>query len=118
MFPLQNLRAGIGLLTLRGPSRFLNRLRSPAAPGQVLRVERGIAAARAILALSSLVAISIDPTSPSRYAGLVYTLLIIFVAYSLVILALPPVPDKYSTWFFWFVKGVDILWCVSITLIT
>lgn len=46
------------------------------------RAERLIALTRLILAVTSLIAIYVDPSEPSRYATLCYSLLVIFTAYS------------------------------------
>jgi signal transduction histidine kinase len=52
------------------------------------RAERLIATARAVLAVSSLVAVWLDPTEPSRYASIAYALLAFYAALSLVLAVL------------------------------
>jgi signal transduction histidine kinase len=49
------------------------------------RVERLIAVGRVFLSAFSLLAIFIDPSEPSRYAGTTYTLLALYLAYSLLL---------------------------------
>jgi hypothetical protein len=49
------------------------------------RAERTVAAARIVLAASSLFAVWLDPSEPERYAQLTYTLHSIYVAYSVAI---------------------------------
>jgi signal transduction histidine kinase len=49
------------------------------------RTERLITAGRVILALFSLIAIWLDPTTPSRYAILAYPLLIAYVLYAVIV---------------------------------
>src|SRR5512140_2722071 len=49
--------------------------------------ERTIAAARAVLALSSLFAIWLDPAEPTRYAALTYSLHSGYVIYALTLVA-------------------------------
>ena len=56
--------------------------------GESQRVERTLATARVFLAVSSLIALGLDPTGPSRFAVLVYGLLIIYVIHSVLILIL------------------------------
>ena len=50
------------------------------------RTERLIAAGRVVLASFSLLAIWLDPTTPSRYASIAYPLLIAYVLYAAVLL--------------------------------
>ncbi|MGZ9260779.1 MAG: sensor histidine kinase [Candidatus Binatia bacterium] len=50
------------------------------------RTERLIAASRVVLASFSLLAIWLDPTTPSRYASIAYPLLIAYVLYAAVVL--------------------------------
>lgn len=116
LFSRKGLRA-LRIPALGGPGRFLHRLRAPASPGEVERVETVLARARVFLAVSALVAISLDPTAPSRYAALVYALLILFLIHSLLILIVS-VPAKYANQVAWFASVVDIIWCASITLFT
>lgn len=52
------------------------------------RAERLIATARAALAAVSLLAIWLDPTEPTRYAEVAYTLLALYLAYALLVLLL------------------------------
>src|ERR687892_319368 len=51
-----------------------------------VHAERPIAAARVLLAVSSLFAIWLDPAEPERYVSATYTLLGAFVLYSLIVL--------------------------------
>lgn len=52
------------------------------------RAERLIAAGRFVLAFSSLGAIYLDPTTPSKYEVSTYTLLVVYAAYSLIVMVL------------------------------
>jgi signal transduction histidine kinase len=49
------------------------------------RAERLIAVGRVVLSVFSLLAVWLDPTEPSRYAATAYSLLVVYVGYSLVI---------------------------------
>src|SRR5215208_1191648 len=51
------------------------------------RAERLIAGGRVVLSVFSLLAIWLDPTEPTRYASIAYSMLAVYVAYSLVIAA-------------------------------
>ena len=72
--------------------------RSSIEPEEAKRAERGLATARVLFAAAALVAISIDPTEPSRYYFLAYTLLLTYVLYSvgvLIALTLPKSPVEF-----------------------
>ena len=59
-------------------------------PGEAERAERVLASARSILAVAALIAIYIDPTEPTRYYLLAYSVLVAYVLYSFgVVIALP-----------------------------
>src|SRR5437867_2249729 len=51
-----------------------------------VHAERPIAAARVLLAVASLFAIWLDPAEPARYVTATYSLLIVYVAYSVAVL--------------------------------
>jgi len=52
------------------------------------RAERVVAAGRLVLAASTLFAIWLDPSQPAKYADLTYALMVVYVGYSLALLAL------------------------------
>ena len=52
------------------------------------RAERLIAAGRVVLSVSSLLAVWLDPTEPSRYAAIAYSLLAAYMVYSLILTVL------------------------------
>jgi hypothetical protein len=52
------------------------------------RAERLIAAGRVVLSVFSLLAVWLDPTEPTRYASIAYSLLAVYVVYSLVLAVL------------------------------
>jgi signal transduction histidine kinase len=99
------------------PKRFLDRLRVQDA-GELRRAERVLATARAFLAVSSFVAIYLDPTEPTRYAGLAYTSLTIYVFYSLLIVGYLRVRREPTARLSIVLHGVDIVWPTYITLFT
>src|SRR5437879_10682585 len=67
--------------------RFLWRLRAPVGPGEVRRIERWLATARVFLAISSLVAVQMDP-GEVRYSVWAYGLLAFYIAQGVVIMLL------------------------------
>ncbi|HEX5720625.1 MAG TPA: hypothetical protein VF179_31010, partial [Thermoanaerobaculia bacterium] len=52
------------------------------------RAERLIATGRAVLSVFSLLAVWLDPTEPARYASVAYSMLAVYVVYSLVLAVL------------------------------
>ena len=105
----------LAYLTTRDP--FEGRLRAM-APGEAGRVERVLAAARAVLAVSSLVAIWVDSTEPSRYASLAYALMVAYVLYSLWVLAWVRLRSEFGAGFLFGIHGIDVLWPAIISLFT
>src|SRR5438034_8391626 len=53
-----------------------------------VHAERPIAAARVLLAVSALFAIWLDPAEPQRYVAATYSVLVVYVIYSLCVLPL------------------------------
>ncbi len=102
-------------LTQRFP--FLNRLRTD-TPAEVYRIERVLATARAFLAVTSLAAIWIDSTEPSRYAAIAYGLLVAYVVYSLLILVWIRWRRETTTLFRLSIHAIDVLWPAVIALFT
>ena len=90
--------------------RFLARFGADVVLGETQRIERTLATARAFLAVSSLVAIWIDPTQPASYAALSYGLLVMYVVHSLLILVLVEIRQESSAGFRLGVHAVDVLW--------
>ena len=88
------------------------------AASESQRIERILAAARAILALASLFAIWIDPTEPRHYTSIVYGLLVIFVLEAVGVLALVRTQKTSSPRFRLAVHAIDILWPALIAIFT
>ncbi len=70
--------------------RYLKRLRAPASPAERQQAESVLASARVFLASSALIAIYLDPTAPTIYNDIAYGLLIEYLVYSVLVLALLP----------------------------
>ena len=91
---------------------------SPQGTGARERLERVLGAGRALLAVAALAAIYIDPTEPSRYAFLAYTLLGSYVVFSAAVLLLLRLRAEFSRRTVLFIHGADILWATLICLFT
>jgi signal transduction histidine kinase len=89
----------------------------PPEAGPTERLEKVLATARVLLATSSLAAIFVDPTEPSRYAGVAYGLLIFYAAYSLLILLLLQL-RKWAPRYTLLTHGIDMVWAAGICLFT
>jgi signal transduction histidine kinase len=63
--------------------RFLTRLGAPADHDERRRIERVLASARVFLACAGMLAIYLDPTEPTRYSALAYSLLFAYILYSI-----------------------------------
>lgn len=98
--------------------RLLSRFGTSVVPGETQRMERMLAGARAFLAVSSLIAIGLDPTVPGRYATFVYTLLVVYVIHSLLILVLVRVRQQSSPAFRVSVHAVDVIWPALLSILT
>jgi signal transduction histidine kinase len=88
------------------------------AASESQRIERILAATRALLAVASLFAIWIDPTEPRHYSTIVYGLLAIFVFESVGVLALVRTQRTSSPQFRLAVHSLDILWPALIAIFT
>ncbi len=95
--------------------RFLWRLRAPADPGEVRRIERWLATARVGLAISCLVAILIDP-GEVRYSVWVGGLLAFYIAQSMAILLLLRRREQSTSSFRILVHAADIVWPAVISV--
>lgn len=90
--------------------RLRSRFGTSAVLGETQRIERTLAAARAFLAASALIATWLDPTQQGGYAAVAYGLLVMYVVHSLVIVVLVRVRQQSSSAFRVIVHAVDIVW--------
>jgi signal transduction histidine kinase len=102
-------------LKLRSPADWFQ---TPPETGPRERLEQVLATARALLAVSGLAAIYVDPTEPSRYVEVAYGLLIGYAAYSLLILLLLRFRTGLVPRFILAIHGADLLWAAVICLFT
>ena len=100
------------------PHRFLSRLHTPPAPGELRRVERVLATTRLFLVTSFLAAIYIVPIEPGHYPPAVYLLLFLYLAHSFVVMLLARIRLSPTLAFRLFVHGADIVWPTVISLFT
>ena len=91
------------------------RLRAPADPGEIRRVERWLAAARVFLAGSALVAILIDP-GEIRYSVWVSGLLAFYITQSFLVIVLLRRRRESTESFRLLVHGADIVWPALISI--
>ncbi len=97
---------------------FLRPVGRPMVLGEAQRVERTLATARAFLAAASLTAIWLDPAKEGRFAALVYSLLVIYVIHSFLILILVRVRSESSGAFRFSVHAVDVIWPALLAIFT
>ncbi len=88
------------------------------AASESQRIERILAATRALLAVASMFAIWIDPTEPRHYSTIVYGLLAVFMFESVGVLALVRTQRTSSPLFRLAVHSIDILWPALIAIFT
>jgi signal transduction histidine kinase len=88
------------------------------AASESQRIERILAATRALLSLASMFVIWVDPTEPRHYATIVYALLAIFMFESVGVLALVRTQRDSSPTFRLAVHSIDILWPALIAIFT
>lgn len=104
--------------TRAGRTQYLDQFLSSLVPAEAQRVERVLASARTFLAISSLVAIYLDPTEPSRYASMAYGLLAAYVVHSALIWVLLQVRQESTPAFRLIVHAIDVLWPALISFFT
>lgn len=90
----------------------------PQESGSRERLERVLAAGRALLAMTALAAIYIDPTEPSRYTHLAYGLLAAYVVFSLTVLLRLRFRTEFSRRTILLIHGADVIWATVICLFT
>jgi signal transduction histidine kinase len=95
----------------------LRRLNPGVSRGEEQRIERALATARVIVALTSMVAVHVDPTDPAKYRHMAYLILVGYVAWSTVISA----GLRWRPANFYFVRLIhvgDVVWPSLLCLYT
>ncbi len=95
--------------------RYSWRLRIPADPGETRRIERWLATARVILAVSALVAIQMDPTELG-HSWAAYGLFVFYMANGILILMLLRRRQQSTAAFRLMVHAGDIAWPALISI--
>ncbi len=98
--------------------QFLTRLRAAAPPHERHHSELVLAYARIFLALSSGVAIYLDPTQPSRYEALATVLLGLYLLHGLGVWIFLRARRGVGSIFPWILQAIDLLWPAVITWFT
>ncbi|HYU47669.1 MAG TPA: histidine kinase dimerization/phosphoacceptor domain-containing protein [Terriglobales bacterium] len=88
------------------------------ASGERIEVERILAAARAVLAVSSFVALNVSSAAPFQYDRLVHVLLLLYSGHAIALLVLLRVRRAVSPRFALVVHVSDVLWPAVISLFT
>jgi signal transduction histidine kinase len=106
------------LSLLSGRSRFLDRFGGIVVSSEQQRIERIIATARSFLAITSLVAVWLDPSQPPQYATVGYGLMGLYVLHSVTIQVLVLVRDRSTPAFRFTIHAVDTIWPTLISMVT
>lgn len=95
-----------------------SRIHAERSDEEIQRSVRTIALARTLLAIFSLVAIYLDPTEPTRFATLTYSLMTFYVAFALAasvaVRAWPRMPRRVHL----LSHVVDLVWATAMTFLT
>jgi hypothetical protein len=81
-------------------------------------VERVVAVGRAFLTVTALAAIYVDPTEPSRLAGVTYTIMSAYAVYSMIVLAIVHRSGRLVGRDVRVLHGLDILWASALTFLS
>jgi len=92
------------------------RLRIPPDPGETRRIERWLATARVFLAISTLVAIRMDPTELLGHSWAAYGLFVFYLANGILIMMLLRRRQQSTPAFRLLVHAGDVLWPALISI--
>ncbi len=95
--------------------RFFWRLRAPIGPGETRRIERWLATARVLLAISAIVAILMNPDQ-IRFSVWANGLLTFYLAYCVSIMLLLRMRQESTSAFRVLVHGADVVWPALIAI--
>src|SRR4051794_27419078 len=87
-------------------------------PGERHRLELMIATARAFLAAGALLAITLDPIGPNRYANLAFRFLVLYDIHSIVVLGLLRFGKLNGARYGALLHAIDLGWALGITFLT
>ena len=92
------------------------RMRVPTDPGETRRIERWLATARVFLAVSTLVAIRMDPTEVLGHSWAAYGLFVFYMANGILILMLLRRRQQSTAAFRFLVHAGDVVWPALISI--
>ena len=87
-------------------------------PSPTERIERVLAVGRALLTVTALVAIYIDPAEPAQLRQITYGVLMAYAAYSLAIWAVVHRATRLDDWHTYALHGLDVLWTSALTFVS
>ncbi len=87
-------------------------------PGEMLEVERVLAVARAVLAVSSLIALHVYPTESFPAPALVFALVLFYSGHAIALMVLALRWKEVPRGFSWTVQVADTLWPCLISIFT
>ena len=96
--------------------RDLWRFRAPLSADEIRRTERWLATARVALTIVALVTLSMEPGRDFPYSRLLYWLLTVYLAHSVVVMLLVRVRPRSTVAFRLVVHSVDVFWPVLISM--
>jgi len=100
------------------PYPFAKRLSEPVIPGERVRIESGLAWARLLLASASLTAIYLDPTEPTQYATIAYSILITYLIHSVAVIIYLRGRYGVGDRFAYLVQAMDLIVPCALTIFT
>jgi signal transduction histidine kinase len=83
-----------------------------------LRTERLLSVGRLVLALASLIAVYIDPTEPTRFRALCYSLLVVYAAVAAAVFALLHMRAAAVRSLVLGLHVLDVVWATALTIFT
>src|SRR6202048_1552425 len=92
------------------------RMRIPPDPGETRRIERWLAAARVFLAVSTLVAIRMDPTDVLGHSWAAYGLFVFYMANGILVMMLLRRRQQSTSAFRVLVHAGDVAWPALISI--
>lgn len=95
-----------------------SRIHAEPSTEEAQRAVRAIALARAFLATPALAAIYLDPTEPTRFATLTYSLMILYVLFSIFALVAVRSWTRIPRRAPHVLHGVDLAWAATMTFLT
>ena len=104
-YNLPILMKGLPLL-----SSVRRKLQIDSVTDELIRTERILATARLVLALTSLLALYLDPAKPFRHEALVYLLVLIYSAHAISLLVVVHLRDQIASSVAWAIHALDVVW--------